>query len=153
METIKAAIVGAFSALAAYLSPISSVLFSILYVFLLNFAFGYLSGLAKGESFSLRKAFTAVKEASIFFLVVASVYIIGEKMGDNKGALQCITAVTYAITYFYAVNIFKNLSKLFPSSRGISFLYYVLSMEFIKKIPFMENFVKQEKADGKEGGE
>lgn len=151
MENIKAVIVGIFSALAAYLSPISSVLFSILYVFFLNFLFGYLSGLVKGESFALRKAFTAVKEACIFFLIVASVYIIGERMGDDNAALQAITTITYAITYFYAVNIFKNLNKLFPKSRGISFLYYVLSMEFIKKIPFMESFVKQEK--GKEGKE
>jgi len=78
MENIKAAIIGSFSAFAAYLSPISSIFFSILYVFLLNFVFGYLSGLSKGESFSLKKAFIAVKEAGIFFLIVASVYIIGE---------------------------------------------------------------------------
>jgi hypothetical protein len=150
MENIRALMVGTLSALAAYLSPIYSVIFSILYVFLMNFALGYLTGMVHGERFCWRKAFSTIREVMVYYLLLVSIFIVGERMGDRGAALQAITTVTYAFIYFYAVNILRNLSYIFKDSRSINFIYYVISFEVIKKIPFMESFVKNEK--GKEGG-
>lgn len=144
MENIKALLVGTLSALAAYLSPISSIMFSILYVFLLNFVFGYLTGMSTGERFSFKKAFHTVKEVCAYYLILVSIFIIGERMGDGKAALQAITTITYAFIYFYAVNIMRNLSLLFKDSRSLAFIYYVISFEVIKRVPFLESFVKKE---------
>lgn len=151
MENIKALLVGTLSALAAYLSPISSVIFSVLYVFILNFACGYLAGMANGEKFAWKKAFSTVKEVAVYYMILVSIFIVGERMGDDGAALQAITTITYAFIYFYAVNILRNLASIFKNSRSINFIYYVISFEVIKKIPFMESFIKQEKAEGKEG--
>lgn len=144
MENIKILLVGTLSALAAYLSPISSVIFSILYVFLLNFACGYLAGMANGEKFAWKKAFSTVKEVAIYYIILVSVFIVGERMGDDSAALQAITTITYAFIYFYSVNILRNLSFTFKDSKAIAFIYYIVSFEVIKKIPFLENFIKHE---------
>ena len=51
----------------------------------------------------------------------------------------------YALIYFYGVNILKNLNRIFPKNRYIDFLYYVLSFEMIKKIPYLENYKQKQK--------
>ena len=59
----------------------------------------------------------------------------------------------YAVIYFYSVNVFRNLAKLFPDSRTLKFLYYVLSFEVLRKLPFLKRFEEQEEKDGAEGRE
>lgn len=84
-------------------------------------------------------------ETLVFYIIVLSVYLVGEKMGNPEGAIQCISGLVYAIIYFYFVNILRNAHKLLPKSKGIKFMYYVLSFEIIKKIPYLQEY--QEKAN------
>ena len=133
------------SALAAYFHPISDIVFCTVYIFGLNFVLGLIAGMAiDNESFSFKKAFHCILHTCIFFLIIASVYFVGEHMGNQQGAIQCVTAVTYALIYFLAVNIFRNLRALFRDNRWIRFIYYCISMEFVKKIPFMTEFLEHE---------
>jgi hypothetical protein len=150
MENIKVLLVGTLTTLAAYLSPISSVIFSVLYVFIFNFACGYLAGMANGEKFAWKKTFSTVKEVAVYYMILVSIFIVGERMGNNEAALQAVTTITYAFIYFYSVNIFRNLVIIFKGNRGINFIYFVISFEVIKKIPFMDSFIKSENAS-KEG--
>lgn len=88
-------------------------------------------------------------ETFVFYVIVLSVFTIGEKMRNLDGAIQCITGVVYAILYFYGVNTLRNLNILFPESKVIRFLFYVLSFEVVKKIPYMQQFINKEKEGGK----
>ena len=138
------------SLLFAYFAPISNVVFVIFYVFLINFLAGLISGIVRqDESFNLKKFFYCVLETMVYYIIVMSVYTVGEQMGNVDGAMQCISGVTYAIIYFYAVNVMRNLQILFPENMTIKFLYYIVSFEVVKKIPFLQNFLKRE--DKKEG--
>lgn len=146
MEDIRTIIVVTLSSLMAYLSPINGVLFAVTLAFVLNFIFGYLTGMrVNNEHFDLKKAFSCVKEACVFFVVVAFVYTIGEHLNNSNEALISISIVTYVVLYFYAVNIFKNLKRLFPQSQWIAFCYWLISFEFVKKVPFLESFLNQRK--------
>lgn len=153
METInllKNTIVTICSLLFAYFAPISNVVFVIFYVFFVNFMAGLISGIVRqDESFNLKKFFYCVLETMVYYIIVLSVYTVGEQMGDKTGAMQCISGVTYAIIYFYAVNVMRNLQILFPDNMTIKFLYYIVSFEVVKKIPFLQNFLRKE--DKKEG--
>ena len=78
MDQIRNLLVGLITGLAAYLNPISGEMYSLFGVFFLNFMFGLLAALiSNGESFDFKKAFRCIGEASIFFLLVCSVYVIG----------------------------------------------------------------------------
>ena len=66
-------------------------------------------------------------------------------MEKPVAAIQCITGIVYSVLYFYSVNIFRNLAKLIPDSRTLKFLYYVLSFEILKKLPFLKKFEENEK--------
>lgn len=145
-DSIKNLIITISSILIGYFAPLKDVVFVIFFVFLLNCVFGLIAGVGvQGEKFSLKKFFRCIMETLVFYVIVLSIYLVGEKMGNPEGAIQCISGVVYAIIYFYFVNILRNAHKLLPKSKGIKFLYYVLSFEVIKKIPYLKQY--QENAD------
>lgn len=140
-ETIRNLIISICSILIGYFSPLGDIVFVIFFVFLLNCIFGLVAGVGvEGERFSLKKFFRCILETLVFYVIVLSIYVIGEKMGNESGALQCISGVVYAVIYFYATNILRNLHILLPANRWIKFLYYVLSFEVIKKIPYLQQY-------------
>lgn len=146
MENIKALIIGIITGIAAYLNPIAGDIVSMLAVFTLNFIFGLLAAIvACNESFSFRKAWKCVTEATIFFVLVCAVYFIGQQKDNIEGAMQCISFVSYSVFYFYGVNMLRNMKLLLPGSRTIAFIYEVASIEFAKKIPGLSYYINKQK--------
>lgn len=142
-DTIRNLFVSIFSVLVGYFAPLKDIVFVIFFIFLLNCVFGLLAGVGvEGERFNLKKFFRCILETLVFYVIVLSIYLVGEKMGNPSGAIQCISGVVYAIIYFYTVNILRNAHKLLPKSKGIKFLYYVLSFEVIKKIPYLQQYME-----------
>ena len=148
--SIRNLLASVFSVMFAYFAPIQNMVFVIFFVFAINCMAGMIAGIvAKHERFNLKKFFHCMLETFVFYVIVVSVFTIGEKMRNLDGAIQCITGVVYAILYFYGVNTLRNLNILFPESKVIRFLFYVLSFEVVKKIPYMQQFINKEKEGGK----
>lgn len=150
IEQIRHIVVTITLAVLAFLKPIECDLYSLLLIFFLNFLFGYLSGMvANNEEFNLRKALRCIGEAAVFFILCCSIYIIGRLKGEMTRAIQCVSFVTYIIIYFYALNVLKNLKKMFKKGTTpwfiVAFLYYVLRVKFIERIPFLSNFLNMQK--------
>lgn len=155
IEQVKNVIVGIFMAVLAYLKPIEGELWSLFLIFFLNFVFGYLSGMiAKGEDFSLKKAFRCIGEATVFFILCTAIYAIGRLKGELVGALQCVSFITYTIIYFYSTNVLKNMKQIFREGTApwnvVSFIYYVMRFKFIERIPFLADYmnIKGRNVDG-----
>lgn len=149
MDYIKNLFVGLIMGIAAYLNPISGEIKSLVAVFAVNFLFGLLAALLiNKESFSFKKAFRCIVEASVFFVLVCSIYWIGEHKGNPAGALQCVSFITYSVFYFYGVNVLRNIRLLLPDNsvgyKVFAFLYYFVSVEFIKNIPCLNSYLKGE---------
>jgi hypothetical protein len=148
--SIRNLLASVFSVMFAYFAPIQNMVFVIFFIFAINCMAGMIAGIvAKHERFNLKKFFHCMLETFVFYVIVLSVFTIGEKMRNLDGAIQCITGVVYAILYFYGVNTLRNLNILFPESKVIRFLFYVLSFEVVKKIPYMQQFINKEKEGGK----
>lgn len=142
-DTFKNLIVSVTSVLIGYFAPLKDIVFVIFFIFLLNCLFGLLAGVGvEGERFNLKKFFRCIMETLVFYVIVLSIYLVGEKMGNPSGAIQCISGVVYAIIYFYTVNILRNANKLLPKSKVIHFLFYVLSFEVIRKIPYLQQYLE-----------
>lgn len=154
IEQIKNMAVGIVLAILAYLEPIESELLSLFLVFFLNFFFGYLSDMVKGEDFSLKKALVCIGHAAIFFVLCAAVYVIGRLKGQMEGAVQCVSFITYLVIYFYALNILRNCKMIFKEGTApwhvVNTLYFILRFKFIEKIPFIKDYIDNEarKEDG-----
>ena len=153
---IKEIAVGIILAVLAFLKPVEAELFTLFLIFFLNFCFGYLSGMiANNEEWDNKKALRCVGEATIFFILSVAIYIYGVLKHQEQGALQCISFITYVVTYFYGLNILRNLKKIFKEGTTpwyvVSFLYYILRFKFIEKIPFLSEFLninRKEVSDG-----
>ena len=142
---LKSVLVTALCAVAAFFAPIANLIFAIFIIFLLNCVAGLVADIVVArQRFELKKFFHCLFETMTFYVIVMAVYVIGDKLLNMEGAIQCSTVIVYAILYFYSVNILRNFSTLFPDSKTIKFLYYVLSFEVIKKLPYMERFMEQE---------
>ncbi len=144
--TFKPLLVTIMSVIMAYLAPVSSMVYVIFLLFLANCVAGIVSGMVVDkERFNVKKFFHCLLETTVFFILVILVYVLGDLMEKPVAAIQCITGIVYSVLYFYSVNIFRNLVKLIPDSRTLKFLYYVLSFEILKKLPFLKKFEENEK--------
>ena len=153
-DRIKDIIVGVVPAILAYLKPIEGELSSLMIVFVLNFVFGYLSGMiAKGENFELKKAVVCIGHATVFFVLCAAIYVIGRLKGQMEGSVQCVSFISYLVLWFYGCNILKNLKQIFkkgtPPWYVVSFLYYLMRFKFIEKIPYLSDYLNYEEKEGK----
>jgi hypothetical protein len=127
---------------AAYIAPIQDTVFVIFFLFIINGIVGMLAGfIANDEHFNFKKFFHCLIEALVYFALVSCISVVGTKMHNLSGAMQCISGVVYAIIYFYSVNIMKNLKQLFPGNKAIKFIYYVISFEMIKRVPYLQQFI------------
>ena len=151
VEQAKNMIAGIVLSILAYLEPIDGELKSLFLVFFLNFIFGYLSGMVKGEDFSLKKALVCIGHAAIFFVLCASVYVIGKAKGQMAGAVQCVSFITYLVLYFYSLNILKNCKKIFKEDTApwhvVNTLYFILRFKFIEQIPYLRDYLDTQKND------
>lgn len=145
---IKNLLVTLFSVTLAYLAPLNDMVFVIFFIFLINIMAGMISGIVvNNEPFNNKKFFRCLMETFVFYVIVVCIYVIGEKLGNINGAMQCITGVVYAILYFYGTNTLRNLNKLFPDNKTLAFIYYVVSFEIVKKIPYLQQFQNHNKED------
>lgn len=152
MGEVKSAIIAIITAMLAYLQPIADNIFAMVVLLGLNFIVGLLAGLiSQNESFDWRKALQCIKEAAYLFVVVAAIFIIGRLNGNYEGSIWCVSVVVYAMCYFYAMRILRNLKALIPEKSPaysvINFLYSTLSMELVKRIPALEEHIKKTNAN------
>lgn len=153
---LKSVLVTALCAVMAFFAPIANLIFAVFIIFLLNCLAGLIADVVTDKKkFELKKFFHCLFETMVFYVIIMAVYVIGDKLLNIVGAIQCSTVIVYAILYFYGTNILRNCIKLFPESKTLKFLYFVLSFEVIKKLPYMERFKEKEaevSEELKEGG-
>ena len=143
----KALLLTIAAGVASYLEPIANNVFAMTYLLFINFIVGLLvSLLIQREDFSWRKMGWCGVEAMIFFILVASIYIVGNANGNQDGAVQCVSMTVYAMCYFYSVRILRNLCTIFPTGNTawkiLYFIYTVLTLEIAKHIPGLEGYLK-----------
>ncbi len=140
-NVIKNALAAILSVAMAYFAPIEDMVFTIFYIFLVNCVVGMVTGIiADGEPFSFKKFIRCLFETLTFYLIVVCMFVIGRNMNNMDGAMQAIGGVIYAIIYFSSVNVLRNLTHIFPDSKVLLFLYYVVSFEVLKKLPLLQRF-------------
>ena len=138
MQTSKSFIAVSIAAVLAYFRPIENLLMSVTLICIINFAFGLIAGVVVNrEKFNFRKAFLCISETSVFLFVLSTVFFISDHITTTGASMQAISTITYALIYFYSVNIFKNLITLFPGSKALAWIYNLLSIELLNRLPRM----------------
>ncbi len=133
-----------------YIHPIVDSLQAMFGLFIANFLAGLIVDILINDgNFSFKKAWQCISEFSTFSIILACIWFVGERMDSEKATLTCVSIVMYALIYFYSCNILRNVRQLFREEstayKLTNFLYYALSVEFVKKIPHLKNFKDETK--------
>lgn len=140
-DDIRILFVGVFSAVFSFFAPITDYVFALTIVFLFDFFAGLISSiLVDNEKFKFYKFRKCLIDIMVYFIIIMGIYAVGKFTHKSDGAIQCASGVMFVIIYYYAVNIFRNLSHLMPNNISINFIYYVLSFEIIRKCPIFKRF-------------
>lgn len=141
-------VLGWLSQMVFYFTPIHGLIVGLSISFFISFIFGVLVGILKqDEAVDLKKASRAFSELMTYFVIIAALFVIGDKMKGESWLFEIISAITWGMIYFYVANWTKNMKRLFPNSKGVGFLNFVLGLEFIKKIPYLSDFLEKDKKD------
>jgi len=153
MEEIKAYIIMMIGALLTLLSPIENFMYAMLLLLGLNFVYGLIAAIVSGEGWDTKKALKFIWFSALFFITVCCVFLIGHFMNEEQQAIAVVKILCLAATYIFGTNIFRNWRNIItPRSTWYKFVdlcYYVLSIQFIEKFPWVKKWQDREKTTGR----
>jgi phage-related holin len=138
---------GCFS---AYFDPLGFLLQLVLILFVLDFVTGVLKSRKVNKSWALkskRLRWSFVK-MFVYMCVMAITFYVCEAMQlDKDTALSVVKIEAWCIVYVEGLSIVENLLVLFPADKFLKFIHYLLSVEFLKYVPVLSNFLKEKDAE------
>lgn len=155
MDGLKFTSLSLLANVAGFLFPIRNDVFGLVLLFMLNFIFGLCADLCNNRTWKFKKAFCMLRDAAVYFTLVASIYILGHIKGEEVAAIHCVSFLIYSALYFYGTNIIRN-ARLITNERGtlfrvLDFLYYILTLKFIEKSTLLNGYYNEYKSDKKGG--
>lgn len=149
MEEIRTIVITATGALFSLLAPIQYFMYAMVLLFFLNFIFGLAADIVNGGRWKTKKALMFFVCCAVFFVTSCSAFIIGHFMGEHEQAITVVKFMCYIAIYIFGTNIFRNLRdispKMSPWYRFFDLCYYILSVQFIEKIPFVKKWQEERK--------
>ncbi len=144
MNDIKAGILGILWSFLSLLVPIRDFMIAMLLLFGLNLVFGLVAAKFNGEKWDWKKFGMFFVCCAVFFVTVASLFIVGHFIHSDEQAIYCVKWVCVAALYMFGTNILKNWKLMLvpgtPWYRLIDFLYYALTLGFIEKFPMYKKY-------------
>ena len=149
MDTLKLVITTLLANMAGLLFPIKDDIYGLVLLFSINFLVGMLADVCNRKEWSFRKAFCFFRDAAIYFVMVASIYLLGYLKGEEEVAVHCVSFMIYVAIYFYGTNILRN-ARMLTSERStlfvvLNFLYYLFSLRVIEKNDSLKDFFEHER--------
>ena len=150
MNEIKTFIIAIVSGLLALLSPIKDFMHAMIMIFVINFFCGLIADYRSGNKWSMQKAMIFFYSITVFFVLISAFFIIGKFMHNPDEALYSVKFICLFGLWIYTINILKNLKIMLidetPMWRFVDFLYFIISLKMINKIPFLNDYLTINKA-------
>ena len=151
MDSFKLMVASLFANIAGLLFPIKNDIFGLVLLFCVNFVVGLFADIANHREWSFTKAFCFFRDAAIYFVMVASIYLLGHLKGEEIAAVHCVSFMIYVAIYFYGTNILRN-ARMITGERStlfrvLDFLYYLFSLRVLEKSSWLKEYFDYEKGD------
>ena len=121
MDGLKLFVATLLANMAGLLFPIRNDIYGLVLLFTVNFVVGMLADVCNHREWSFRKAFLFFRDAAIYFVMVASIYLLGYFKGEEEVAVHCVSFMIYVAIYFYGTNILRN-ARMVTSERSTLFV-------------------------------
>lgn len=151
MDGLKVFVASILANVIGLLFPIKNDIFGLVLLFSVNFLIGVLADVSNRREWSFRKAFRFFRDAAIYFVMVASIYLLGHLKGEESAAVHCVSFMIYVAIYFYGTNILRN-ARMITDERStlfriLDFLYYVMSLRVLERCVYLKDYFEYEKRD------
>lgn len=149
MDGLKLFVATLLANVAGILFPIRNEIYGLVLLFTMNFVVGMLADVCNRREWSFRKAFRFFRDAAIYFVMVASIYLLGYFKSEEEVAVHCISFMIYVAIYFYGTNILRN-ARMVTDERStlftvLDFLYYLLSLRVLEKNKSLKRYFEHER--------
>lgn len=147
MGEIKGFLIATFAAFVSFFMPISDFIIAMIILFGVNFSFGLLADILNGGGWQKKKAMQFFVQCFVFFALAFCIFSIGEKMHAHEQAVSGVKYLCVVALWFFSVNIARNWMNITPKNGTFHqvayFAYYVLSVQFVERIPFLKRFIEE----------
>jgi phage-related holin len=132
-----------------YIEPIGFLLHLVLTLFVSDFVTGVLKSRKLSGSWRLRSKRLRWSFVKMFtyMSVMALTFYVCDVMRLRSAGVSVVKTEVWCIVYIEGLSIVENLLAVFPRDRFLKFLHYLLSVEFLKYIPVLNNFLKEKEED------
>lgn len=149
MVELKGFLIGAISAVLSFFMPISDFIVAMIILFVVNFVFGLFADITNGGHWEKKKANMFFLYCLVFFLIAMSIFAIGHLLHAHAEAVQGVRYLCVVALWFFGVNISRNWTKITRKGSVFHslalFIYNVLSMQIVERIPFLKEYIQEEK--------
>lgn len=146
MDSFRLILASLIANIAGLLFPIKDDIYGLVLLFTLNFMVGMLADLANHREWSFRKALCFFRDAAIYFVMVAAIYLLGHLKGEERAAMHCVSFMIYVALYFYGTNILRNARMLTREHstlfKALNFLYYIMSLKMVESNSYLKDYVE-----------
>jgi phage-related holin len=133
-------------AIAAYFEPINALLMLVCALFVLDFATGVIKSRKVNNTWQLKskKLRWSFVKMLVYMSVMAITFYVCEAMRlSDDTAVSIVKVEVWMIVYIEGLSIIENLRTIFPNDKFLKFMHYLLSVEFLKYVPIVSNFLKE----------
>ena len=146
MEQFKYILCAVLGGLLSFFFPLKDFVYAMLILFFVNFVFGVIAGQLHGEEWELRKALVFFVHCTLFFVLLVAIFSTGFYMHSSEESLGIVKVLCSIAIWFYSTNIVRNWRLMLVEGtimwRIAGFVYYVLTLKAVEKIPFLSEYLK-----------
>lgn len=137
-------------AIIAYNHELIGIGVLFIFFFVSDFFTGFFASLKQGKGFQSSKARWSFAKAFCYFGTFAVIVFLGITLKKMDLFMNVLNVAVWSATWFECISNLENLLILFPNNRFLKFMHYILAVEWVKKIPGLSDFLKEEKTKDKE---
>ena len=151
MTEIRALIGLVISSVISLFTPIEDVMIAMLVLFSVNGAFGLLEDILHADGWKTKKAFAFLGQCGLYFGTMMSLFLIGHLIHEREEAMTCVKVISVITVWVFGVNILRNARSCCHAGstmyRLFDILYYVVSVQVVEKIPFVQNYLLRKEVE------
>ena len=151
LEQFKYILCAVFGALLSFFFPLKDFVYAMLILFFVNFVFGVIAGQLHGEEWELRKALVFFVHCTLFFVLMVAIFSTGFFMHSSEESLGIVKVLCSIAFWFYSTNIVRNWRLMLVEGTIMwsiaDFIYYILTLKMVEKIPFLSGYLKTTHVD------
>lgn len=132
----------------AYFEPIMLMALVVIVVFITDFVTGVWASFKEGKTFRSSLARWSFVKLLVYLGHATLVFFVCDNMGISKDtAVNVVKVIIWAVIYVEGLSVNENLLRIYPESKFIRFMHYLLSVEFLRYMPIMANYFKDSEKD------